>query len=79
MGVITQEGFPNQYGGQTGKQIAAGFVTVNAGGFDTAAKKLIEAADKLDASGKTGEDALRKALRKPSRTVLISIDQMLVT
>lgn len=70
MGTISQgKGFPNQYGGQTGKQIAAGFVTVNARGFEEASKKLLQAADALDASGKAGEDALRRALRKPSRMI----------
>lgn len=68
MAAITPgRGFPNEYGGKTGKQIAAGFVNINTAGVNEVSQKLIEAADKVDATGAAGERALRTALRKPSK------------
>jgi hypothetical protein len=62
MAVINEgRGFPNVRGGRTNKQ-AAGFVNVDTRGVQELSQRLVNEASRMDASGKSGEEALKRAI-----------------
>lgn len=56
-------GTANVYGPQTGKEAAGEFVNIDTRGAQELSKNLVDAALALDASGRAGDSALRRAIR----------------
>jgi hypothetical protein len=56
-------GTANVYGPQTGKEAAGQFVNIDTRGVQELSKNLVDAAIALDPSGKSGDSALRRAIK----------------
>lgn len=70
LGLITQgRGAANVYDRGTGKEIAAGFVTIRTSGVQELVDGLLAAARQLDPSGRIGETALKKAVGRASKII----------
>ena len=60
---------PRDFGGQTGKSLAGGFVTIKTAGARELAERLQKMADALDATGARGQQLLANAVKKASEPI----------